>query len=59
MVHSGTDIIKIAWLRIWLAVLYAGVSPNPSDYVEPLYQGVEKNGNVIPTYFHLILYQWK
>jgi hypothetical protein len=37
MVRSGTDIIKIAWLPILDRCLYAGVSPNPSDYLEPLY----------------------
>jgi hypothetical protein len=36
MVRSGTDIIKIAWLPILDRCLYAGVSPNPSDYLEPL-----------------------
>ena len=37
MVRSGTDIIKIAWLSILGRRVYAGVSPNPSDYLEPLY----------------------
>lgn len=59
MVHSGTDTIKIAWVRIWIAVLYAGVSPNPSDYVQPLHQTVEINGNFISSYFHLDLHKWK
>ncbi len=53
MVHSGTDTIKIAWVRIWIAVLYAGVSPNPSGYVEPVRQGVETNGNFISSFFQL------
>jgi hypothetical protein len=44
MVRSGTDIIKIAWEPILDRCLYAGVSPNPSDYVEPPYQGVEISG---------------
>lgn len=59
MVRSGTDIIKIAWEPILDRCLYAGVSPNPSDYIEPPYQGVETSGNVISSYFHLILYKWK
>jgi hypothetical protein len=32
--------------------LYAGVSPNPSDYVEPLNPRVETFGNFISTYIH-------
>jgi hypothetical protein len=36
VVRSGTDIIKIAWVPILDRCLYAGVSPNPSDYLEPL-----------------------
>ena len=39
--------------------LYAGVSPNPSDYVEPLYERVETIGDFISTYFHLCLHKWK
>jgi hypothetical protein len=37
MVRSGTDIIKIAWVYISDRCFYAGVSPNPSDYLEPMY----------------------
>jgi len=59
MVRSGNDIIKIAWEPILDRCFYAGVSANPSDNVEPPYQGVETSGNVISSYFHLILYKWK
>jgi hypothetical protein len=34
--------------------LCAGVSPNPSDYLEPLNQRVEKSGNFISSCFHLM-----
>jgi hypothetical protein len=37
----------------------AGVSPIPSDYVEPLYQGVETTGNVISSYFHFSVLKWQ
>ena len=45
-VRSGADTIKIAWVGIWIAVLYAGVSPNPSGYVEAPCRGVEISGKV-------------